>query len=90
MIALTADLETRRYRHEFNLANDIPVEHPRSSTTDNIECFFSILRDTVGKDFTLKQVHFHTICMFIACTRPLAGILWMEEGHLRIYEAIRP
>ena len=33
-------------------------EHPRSSTTDDVECFFSVLRDMVGKDFTLKQVFF--------------------------------
>ena len=87
LIALAANLETRRYHHEFNLANGIPVEHPRSSTTDDVECFFSILRDTVGKDFTLKQVG----CLhFIACAQPFTGLLWMEEGHLRIYEEIRP
>ena len=56
LIALAADLETRMYRYKFNLARSIPIEHPRSSTTDDVECFFSILRETVGKDFTLKQV----------------------------------
>lgn len=56
LIALAADLESRMCRHKFCLSNNIPVEHPRSSTTDDVECFFSILRDTVGKDFTLKQV----------------------------------
>lgn len=32
------------------------MEHPHSSTTDDVECFFGILRETVGKYFTLKQV----------------------------------
>ena len=56
LIALAADIETRQWRRGFNLMNGIPVEHPRSSTTDYVECFFSVVRDTVGKDFTLKQV----------------------------------
>ena len=32
------------------------MENPRASSTDDVECFFSVLRDTVGKDFTLKEV----------------------------------
>ena len=57
LIALMADIETRNYRQEFNSRPGIPPEHPQSSTTDDIECFFSVLRDVVGKDFTLKQVY---------------------------------
>ena len=34
----------------------LPLEHPRAGTTDDVECFFSVLRYVVGKDFTLKQV----------------------------------
>ena len=61
-IALTADIVTRNYRQEFNSSHGMPPEHPRSSTTDDIECFFSVLRDVVGKDFTLKQVR--AICVY--------------------------
>lgn len=57
LIALMANIESREWRRVRNENNAIPPEHPRSSTTDDIECFFSVLRDTVGKDFTLKQVH---------------------------------
>ena len=32
------------------------MEHPRASTSDDVECFFSVLRDMVGKDFTHKKV----------------------------------
>lgn len=59
MIALAADIETRQWRHNYLLTIGLPPEHPRSSTTDDVECFFSILRDMVGKDFTLKQVQLH-------------------------------
>lgn len=60
LIGLVADIETRLWRHSFNEANAIPAEHPRASTTDDVECFFSVLRDCVGKDFTLKQVNRYT------------------------------
>ena len=56
LVAVTADIETRNFRQEFNSTHGIQPENPRSSTTDDIECFFSVLRDMVGKDFTLKQV----------------------------------
>ena len=56
VVALVANIETRKWRHRFNIENGIPQEHPRASTTDDVECFFSVLRDTVGKDFTLKEV----------------------------------
>ena len=57
LIALAADIESRQWRRDFLTSNGLKPEHPRSSTTDNVECFFSVLRD--GKDFTLKQV-----CLF--------------------------
>lgn len=56
LIALAADIETRIWRAKLLEMSSLPPEHPRSSTTDDVECFFSILRDTVGKDFTLQQV----------------------------------
>lgn len=39
------------------MENGISPEHPQASTTDDVEYFFSVLRDTVGKDFTLKEVN---------------------------------
>ena len=56
-IALAANIETREWRQEYNKNNGIAPEHPRASTTDDVECFFSVLHDTVGKDFTLKEVY---------------------------------
>ncbi len=34
------------------------VEHPRASTSDDVECFFSVMRDSIGRNFTTKQVKF--------------------------------
>ena len=58
-MAITANICTGNYRQEFIAGHGLRLEHPRAGTTDGIECFFSVLRDVVGKDFTLKQV-----CMF--------------------------
>lgn len=79
-MALAANTETREWRHQYNVENGIPPEHPQASTTDDVECFFSVLRDTVGKDFTLKEVNIGQFnCKY--CTYILyAGFLWLEES----------
>ena len=59
LVALVANIESRDWRRMFNIKNNIPAEHPRASTTDDVECFFSMLRDNVGKDFTLQEVNDH-------------------------------
>ena len=41
-----------------NLEEGIKPEHPRASTTDDVECFFSVLRDLLGKNFTVKKVQY--------------------------------
>ena len=61
LIALVADIESREWRSQLNRLG-IPAPHPRSCTTDDVECFFSIMRDSVGKDFTLKQVYIYISC----------------------------
>ena len=61
LIGIIASIETREWRYHFNPANNLPPEHPRSSTTDDVECFFSVLRNCVGNNFTLKQVGIHLI-----------------------------
>jgi len=60
-VALVANIETREWRYRYNTENSIPLEHPRASTTDDVECFFSVLRDTVGKDFTLQEVSIYQL-----------------------------
>jgi len=57
LVALAANIKTREWRHLYNIKNSIPPEHPRASTPDDLECFLRVLRDTVGKDFTLQEVN---------------------------------
>ena len=52
------DIESREWKRCSNHDASLPPEHPRASTTDDVECIFSVLRDMVGKHFTLKEVKF--------------------------------
>ena len=56
MNALSADIESRDWRRTFIQSQGLPPANPRSSTSDDVECFFGVLRDSVGKDFTVKEV----------------------------------
>ena len=58
LIAVTADIESREQKYAKNLEEGLKTEHPRASTTDDVECMFSIMRDLLGKNFTLKQVQY--------------------------------
>ena len=69
-MALIANIESREWRRQFCSKNGLPPEHPRASSTDDVECFFSVLRDNVGKDFTLKEV-----CMYTCSDAPIADYL---------------
>ena len=56
LVALTTNIESREWRCRFCSSNGLPSEHPRVSSTDDVEGFFSVLQDSVGKDFTLKEM----------------------------------
>lgn len=64
LIALVANLESREWRYHYNTSNNIPIEHPRASTTD-VSVLFNVLCDTVGQDFTLKQVNGIVSCFYL-------------------------
>ena len=57
-MALAADIVLREWRRRYLESNGLPKEHPRASTIDDIDCFFSILLDSVGKGYTLKEAWF--------------------------------
>ena len=77
LIALAANIESREWRRQYNQDHDIPAEHPRASTTDDVECFFSVLRDTVEADFTLKEVCMHEV---------LLGFLYISNRFILVGE----
>ncbi len=54
VVALTTNILSREWsrRHYANTQHN--PEHPRSSTTDDVECLFSIMRDLAGKHYTVR------------------------------------
>ena len=55
MIALTTNIEEWKRRENAQLKRK--QENPRSSTTGDVECMFSIMRDLTGKHFTVREAN---------------------------------
>ena len=68
-------------------------ENPRAGTTDDVECIFSIMRDLIGKHFTLRHVRYtwRKICSeFSKRLDPDLGFYYFTSSHDRFYEGERP
>lgn len=93
LIALTTNIESREWRR-VEIANaGLRPEHPRASSTDDVECFFSCLRDGIGKNFTLKevQVNFRKVCMeFTKRIDPSLPFFYYTSAHHRYHEGELP
>lgn len=57
-VALTTTIESQEWVMRQNQSMNKPPEHPQASTMDDVECFFSLLRNMIGKYFTVKDVRF--------------------------------
>ena len=58
LLALTTTIESREWmRRKYAMEGRTP-EHPRASSTDDVECFFSQLRSMIGSHFTVKEVKY--------------------------------
>lgn len=53
-MAMTTNIESQEFRRRQ--VPDDGIEHPRASSSDDVECFFSILHEHLGNDFTVKTV----------------------------------
>ncbi len=65
------------------------LEHPRASTTDDVECIFSIMRDMVGNHFTLQCVKYNwrKVCNeFMKRLDPSLPFYYHTSTHDRFYE----
>ncbi len=54
LLANLTSFELRRNEYRMRL---LPPEHPRSGTSDDVECFFSVLHDMLGDIFDLKKFY---------------------------------
>ena len=93
LIAVTTDIESREAKRIFNMEERHPPEHPRASTADHMECFFSMLRDCVGKHFTTKQVQheFRKLSLeFVKRLDPDLPFYYFTSTHDRFQEGPLP
>ena len=58
-MALITNIKGRGWLQREVACGNRNKEHPRASTTDGVECFFSMMRDNIGQNFTSKQVKFN-------------------------------
>jgi hypothetical protein len=54
IVGLVANIESRELRRSEGAAAGLPPEHPRASSTDDVEGFISILHRLLGKTFDHK------------------------------------
>ena len=45
LIAITTNIENREFKRIANANLSVASENPRSGTTDDVECSFSVMRD---------------------------------------------
>ena len=93
LVALTTNIEGREWhRREVANGNRKP-DHPRASTTDDVECFFSMIRDDIGHNFTTKQVKFNTRKIygeFLKRLDPDLPFYYHTSGHTQYHEGPLP
>ncbi|CAB3990641.1 Transposon Tf2-6 poly [Paramuricea clavata] len=57
VVGLVANLESRHLRRIENAQRGLQPEHPRSSSTDDVEGFISLLHEMLGPIFDIKQFY---------------------------------
>ena len=92
LIALTTTIESREWARR-KLANEgLPAEHPRASSTDDVKCFFSLLRNMIGNHFTAKAVmlEWRKVCFeFSKRIDKNLPFYYYTSTHERFYEGER-
>ena len=86
--ALTTGIESVEWKRRQGV-----LENPRSGTTDDVECMFSIMRDLTGKHFTLREARYtwRKVCIeFTKRLDPDLGFYYFTSSHDRFIEGERP
>ena len=58
LVALNTNIEGREWHRRMCMNDNYSLEHPMASGTDDVECFFSMMRDIIGQNFTTKEVKY--------------------------------
>ena len=91
--ALVTGIESVEWKRRDYSAIGREIENPRSGTTDDVECMFSVMRDLTGKHFTLREARYtwRKACIEVAKRLdPDLGFYYFSSSHDRFYEGERP
>ena len=93
LVALVTNIEGREWQRRECVINKEPLEHPRASTTDDVECLLSMMRDSISQNFTIKEVKFgmrKIVCEFSKRLDPALPFYYHTSSHHRYYEGPHP
>jgi len=57
LIGVITNIEGREFHRWKQFTTNQPLEHPRASSTDDVECFFSMMRDIGQKKLIVGIVY---------------------------------
>jgi len=87
------NIEGREWHRRECSNSGVSVEHPRASSSDDVECFFSMMRDSIGRNFTTKEVKFgirKVFAEFVKLVDPDLPFYYHTSTHTRYYEGPLP
>jgi len=93
LTAVITNIEGREWSRRECVSCHRPLEHPRASSTDDVECLFSMMRDTIGRNFTTKEVKFgmrKIVSEFSKRVDPDLPFYYHTSTHTRYYEGPHP
>lgn len=93
LAAVITNIEGRECHRRQRSCNHQLMEHPRASSTDDVECFFSMMRDIIGQNFTTKEVKFGMRKIVLEFAKRVDQDLpfyYYTSAHSRYYEGPHP
>ena len=93
MIAVTTNIEGREHLGHEQVNSGSSLEHPRAASTDDVERFFSMMRDTIGQDVTINELKFGVwkiLSQFSKRIDPDLPFYYFTTAYSRYYEGTHP
>lgn len=93
LMAVVTNIEGREWHRRDCASKNPSLEHPRANSTDDMECFFSLMRDSIGQNFTVKEAKFgmrKLIGEFSKRADPDLPFYYHTSSHTRYYEGPHP
>jgi len=87
------NIEGREWHRQECYNAKQPIEHPRASSTDDVDYFFSTMRDALGQNFSTKEVKFkirNVFAEFVKRVDPDLPFYYHTSSHTRFYEGPLP